>query len=71
MMGININDLIAAASRKLGVSEEKIRAAVNSGNVSELKAYLGDKERERFERTMNDRGLTEELGKKYMADKRR
>ncbi len=70
-MGININDLIAAASRKLGVPEEKIRAAVNSGNVSELKAYLGDKERERFERTMNDRGLTEELGKKYMADKRR
>ena len=70
-MGININDLIAAASRKLGVPEEKIRAAVNSGNVSELKAYLGGKERERFERTMNDRGLTEELGKKYMADKRR
>lgn len=70
-MGININDLIAAASRKLGVPEEKIRAAVNSGNVSELKAYLGDKERERFERTMNDRGFTEELGKKYMADKRR
>lgn len=70
-MGININDLIAAASRKLGVPEEKIRAAVNNGNVSELKAYLGDKERERFERTMNDRGLTEELGKKYMADKRR
>ena len=70
-MGINIDSLIAAASRKLGVPEEKIRAAVNSGNVSELKAYLGDKERESYERAMKERGLTEEPGNKYMAGRRR
>ncbi|MBQ3842751.1 MAG: hypothetical protein II820_08680 [Ruminiclostridium sp.] len=68
-MGINIDSLIAAASRKLGVPEEKIRSAVNSGNVAELRSYLGEDGNRRLDRVMNDGSAAEELRKKYMAGK--
>lgn len=69
-MGLNIESLIAAASKKTGVPEEKIRSAVNSGDISELRSYLGAKDKERFDKTMNDGRLTEEIRKKYMTDHR-
>ena len=70
-MGINLDVLIAAASRKAGLPEEKIRNAVNSGDVSELRSFLGAREQEKFDKTMNDGRLTEEIRRKYMTDGRR
>ena len=70
-MGINLDVLIAAASRKTGLPEEKIRNAVNSGDVSELRSFLGAREQEKFDKTMNDGRLTEEIRRKYMKDGRR
>ncbi len=68
-MAINVNSLIAAASKKLGVPEEKLRKAVNEGNVSELRSYLNSSERETLDRAMKDKGLTDSLKNKYMPGK--
>lgn len=68
-MAINVNSLIAAASKKLGVPEEKLRKAVNEGNVSELRSYLNNSERETLDRAMKDKGFTDSLKNKYMPGK--
>ncbi|MBO6229837.1 MAG: hypothetical protein J6O50_04655 [Ruminiclostridium sp.] len=69
-MGIDVNTLISAASRKLGIPEDKLRKAVNDGNVSELRSYLSDADRAKVDKAMGDRKLTDEIQKKYMGGKR-
>ncbi|MBQ9483359.1 MAG: hypothetical protein IJU82_04140 [Ruminiclostridium sp.] len=69
-MGIDINSLISAASRKLGVPEEKLRKAVNDGNVSELRSYLSEKDNEKLDKAMRDKKLADEIQKKYMGGRR-
>ena len=68
-MGLNVNSLIAAASRKLGIPEEKIRKAVNEGNVDELRSYLGGSDREAVDRAMNDESFARKIQEKYMSGK--
>ena len=68
-MGLNINSLIAAASKKLGVPEEKLRKAVNEGNVAELRSYLSSSDNAKLDEAMNDSKLVGEIQKKYMAGK--
>lgn len=66
-MGLNVNTLIAAASKKLGIPEDKLRKTVNDGNVEELRSYLSSADNAKIDRAMNDKGFTEELKNKYMA----
>ncbi len=68
-MGINVNSLIAAASKKLGIPEEKLRKAVSDGNVSELRSYLNDADRAKLDRAVNDKDLAETVKKRYMSGK--
>ncbi|MBP3855435.1 MAG: hypothetical protein IK990_07495 [Ruminiclostridium sp.] len=68
-MAINVNSLISAASRKLGVPEEALRRAVNDGNVAELRSYLSEADKAKIDSTLRDRKLTEQLQKKYTAGK--
>ena len=68
-MGISINTLISAASKRLGIPEEKLRKAVNDGNVTELRSYLSDSDNAKLEKAMTDKKLAEEIKNKYMAGK--
>ncbi len=68
-MGININGLIAAASKKLGIPEEKLRKAVNDGNVDELRSYLNSSGSAALDKAMKDERFAQEIQKKYMAGK--
>lgn len=68
-MGLNINSLISAASKKLGVPEEQLRKAVNEGNVAELRSYLSSTDNEKLDRVMKDKALAEDVMKKYTAGK--
>ena len=69
-MGIDINSLISAASRKLGVPEEKLRRAVNDGSVAELRSYLSEKDNEKLDNALRNKKLADEIQKKYMGGKR-
>ena len=68
-MGIDVNTLISAASRKLGIPEDKLRSAVNSGDTAELRSYLSKADNERLEKALKDRKLTDDIRNKYMAGK--
>lgn len=68
-MGININSLISAASKKLGIPEEQLRKAVNEGNVNELRSYLSSADNEKLDKVMKDKALAEDVMKKYTAGK--
>ncbi len=63
-MSINIDSLIKAASAKLGMSEEQLRRAVQNGDTETVKQHLGAAEREKLDKAMNDRRVTEELKNK-------
>ncbi len=68
-MAINVNSLITAASRKLGIPEDKLRKAVNEGNVSELRSYLSNTDNAKIDSVMRDGELADKLRRKYMQDK--
>ena len=68
-MAINVNGLIAAASKKLGIPEERLRKAVEEGSVSELRSYLSSQDNAKLDKALADKKLTDELQKKYMAGK--
>jgi len=69
-MGLDINSLISAASRKLGIPEEKLRKAVNDGNVAELRSYLSAGDNEKIDKALRDKKLADDIQKKYMGGKR-
>ena len=63
-MSIDLDKLIKAASGKLGMSEEQLRSAMRNGDMSAIRQHLGASDKERIDKAMKDRALTEELRKK-------
>ena len=70
-MAIDLNSLISAASRKLGVPEDKLRRMVQDGNVDELRSYLGSSQNAAIVKALGDSKLTDSLQKKYMSGNKR
>ncbi|MCR4779589.1 MAG: hypothetical protein K5876_00690 [Ruminiclostridium sp.] len=64
-MKINTEALIKTASAKLGMPEDKLREALRSGNTAEIKKYMSGAEGRKLDSALNDRGLAEEIRKKY------
>lgn len=67
MGNINIDELIGAASKRLGVSSEKLRNALNDGNISEITAKLSEKDREKINVVMSNPKLAERFRKQFMG----
>ena len=65
-MKINTENLIKAASLQLGMPEDKLRAALKSGNTAEIKKYMSGADGRKLDEALNDRRLTEDIKKKYM-----
>ena len=63
-MSVNIDKLIKTASGKLGMSEEQLRKAIQNGDMSAIRAHLGESDRARIDKAMKDRAVTDELRKK-------
>lgn len=64
-MKINVDNLIKAASRQLGMPEDKLRAAVKSGNTAEIKKYMSGEEAQKLDSALKDRRYTEEIKNRY------
>ena len=62
-MSIDLEKLIKTASGKLGMSEEQLRKAVNEGDVSAIRQHLGASDKERIDKALKDRKVTDELRK--------
>ncbi len=65
-MKINTDNLIKAASAQLGMPEDKLRAALKSGNTAEIKKYMSGADGKKLDEALNDSKLTGELKKKYL-----
>lgn len=67
MGNINIDELIGAASKRLGVSSEKLRSALSDGNISEITANLSEKDREKISAVMSNPKLAERFRKQFLG----
>lgn len=66
MSNINIESLITAASSRLGISPEKLRAALKSGDMSVIRQKMSPTDRQKLDAVMNNPELAEKLRKRYM-----
>lgn len=64
-MKINTEALIKTASARLGMPEDKLRAALKSGNTAEIKKYMSGSDAAMLDSALKDRAYAEELKKKY------
>ena len=64
-MKINTEALIKTASARLGMPEDKLRAALRSGNTTEIKKYMSGSDAAELDSVLKNRAYTEELKKKY------
>lgn len=67
MGNINIDELIGAASKRLGVSSEKLRGALSEGSISEITSKLSENDREKINAVMSNPKLAERFRKQFMG----
>ena len=68
MNKINMNDLIRSASEKLGVEPEKLKSALNTGDISAVTQRLSPSDRAKIDAVMKNPALSESIRRKYMGD---
>ena len=64
-MAINIEALMKAASRQLGMPEDKLRDAVRSGDISAVKKYMNTADRDKLDGILKDKGQVDAIGRKF------
>ncbi|MBQ9384468.1 MAG: hypothetical protein IJT87_09530 [Ruminiclostridium sp.] len=64
-MGINIDSLMKAASRQLGMPEDKLREAVKSGDIAAVKQYMQPADRDKLDGVLKDKAQVDAIGKKF------
>ena len=62
MGNINIDALIEAASKKLGIPPEQLS---NSGNISDITSRMSKSDRDKINSVMNNPELMEKMRRKY------
>ena len=67
MNKLNYEELIKAASRKLGVSPENLRQALNSGDMNAITSHLSPSDKAKLDSIMKNTALTEKLRRQYMG----
>lgn len=66
MNSINIENLITAASGRLGITPEKLREALRKGDMSVIRDKMSPSDRQKLDAVMNNPELAEKLRKRYM-----
>jgi len=69
MSNINIESLIELASRKMGVSADSLRSALNKGDINGITANLSESDRAKVNAVLNDPKLSEKFRNKYTSGK--
>ena len=64
-MAINIDSLMKAASRQLGMPEDKLREAVKRGDITAVKQYMQPADRDRRDGVLKDKAQVDAIGKKF------
>lgn len=65
MGNINIDALIEAASKKLGIPPEQLRKSLNTGNISDITSRMSKSDRDKINSVMNNPELMEKMRRKY------
>lgn len=68
MGNLNIDGLFAAASQKLGISPEKLRAALGSGDYAQITEKLSEADRAKINAILKNPELLEKFRKQLMKD---
>ena len=68
MGNINIDALIEAASKKLGIPPEQLKKSLNSGNISDITSRMSKSDRDKINSVMNNPELMEKMRRKYMGN---
>ncbi len=66
MGNLNIDVLMEAAGKKLGIPPEKLREALGSGNFSEIASKLSREDREKIQAVLNNPELSEKFKRQFM-----
>lgn len=67
MGNLNIDGLIELASKRLGVSPEKLRSSLSDGNLSEIMGNLSENDREKIKSVMSNPELAKRFKKQFMG----
>lgn len=67
MGNLNVDGLIELASKRLGVSPEKLKSSLSGGNLSEIAGNLSETDREKIRSVMNDPELAKRFKKQFMG----
>lgn len=68
MGNINIDALIEAASKKLGIPPEQLRKSLNTGNIGDITSRMSKSDRDKINSVMNNSELMEKMRRKYMGN---
>lgn len=66
-MNSNMNKILEAASRKLGVSVEELQKSLNSGNPDEMLKNMNSTDRSKLNSILADKKTAEKLAKNPLA----
>ena len=66
----DINSLISAAGKKLGIPEERLRRAVEDGNIAELRSYLSETDKRKLDGALKDKRVTDSIKNRYITGKK-
>lgn len=67
MGNLNVEGLIELASKRLGVSPEKLKNSLSDGNLSEIAGNLSETDREKIRSVMNNPELAKRFKKQFMG----
>lgn len=67
MGNLNVEGLIELASKRLGVSPEKLKSSLSDGNLSEIAGNLSENDREKIRSVMNNPELAKRFKKQFMG----
>lgn len=67
MGNLNVEGLIELASKRLGVSPEKLKNSLSDGNLSEIAGNLSENDREKIRSVMNNPELAKRFKKQFMG----
>lgn len=68
MANINIDKLMEAASKGLGISKESLRNALEKGDVAGITANMSESDRAKVNAVLKDPKLSEKFRKQYTGD---
>lgn len=68
MGNLNIDGLLAAAGKTLGLSPEKLREALSSGNYAQITEKLSEADRAKISAILKNPELAEKFRKQFMKN---